>query len=447
MKVGEILRQKKWKKLLFAIILLLNVVFFMNISIYDYKTIYNNQTDLFKNHFNIVVNEFKAKVDKSMSFIYGLEGFTYASLDDDMHQSQFEIYAARSQYHNNFIKNFSIAPDAVQLYVFPLKGNEMTLNHDLKTDSRENVVKDVMTALETGNMVISGPYELRQGGLGMVVRSPIFQNNLPWGLVNVVVDVQSILEDSDIYSCKDLEIELQHDGETFWGFVKSSNYEIELKVGNEIWMARTYLPEKLIEENRLSFIRNAILLGVSITISITFLIYIIENNTRLSKKVNYMIYHDSLTSLPNRRALGEKIDLWIKEEKVFTLAFLDLDNFKEINDRLGHAIGDVLLKVIADRLSQYKEMEVYRWGGDEFILISEMNIDDFEKLLMEIQSNLSKAVHLNQVTYHITSSVGLCSYPNDASSKDELIQLADKTMYYVKSSGKNAYRIHRSTNS
>ncbi|MBN2794279.1 MAG: sensor domain-containing diguanylate cyclase [Clostridia bacterium] len=438
------MRQRKWKKALFAIILLLNVVFFLNICRYDYKTIFNNQTEYYKNHFNIIVNEFKAKLDMSMSFIYGLEGFTYASLNYDLTQEQFEVFATRAQYHDNFIKNFSVAPDAVQLYVFPLEGNEVTLNHNLKTDARENVVRDVLTAMETGEMVISGPYELRQGGLGMVVRSPIYKDSLPWGLVNVVVDVQSMIEESNLYNCKELSLELQHKGEAFWGSVQEPNYEIVLSVGNETWIVKTHLPDQLTKENHLSFVKNAILLGVSITISITFLIYIIENNTTLSKKINYMIYHDSLTNLPNRRALSEKIDLWIREKKEFTLGFLDLDNFKEINDKLGHALGDELLKVIAERLTSHKSAEVYRFGGDEFILISELKIEAFEKLIVEIQSHLSNAVHLNEVIYHITSSVGICAYPHDAATKDELIQLADKTMYYVKSIGKNSYQIHQS---
>lgn len=415
--------------------------FFSLLIVQDYYRLMDKQHTELNSHFELMVSELQSNVEKSMTFIYGLEGFTYSMLNVELNQDMFDEFASRAQMHDAYIKNFSIAPDAIQKYVYPLEGNEVTLGHNLLTDTRENVVNDVMKAFNTRQMVISGPYELRQGGLGMVIRNPIFVNDQAWGLVNVVIDVQSILEDSTIYTCHSLDLALKKDGDYFWGHMDTSNVRLAFQVGQDEWIAEGQMYNILNQENFYIFLKNSILLMSSLFIVIAFIIYILRNNTRLSEKIHILVYHDTLTNLPNRRSLDEKMDVLIKENQRFCIGFLDLDNFKDVNDRLGHASGDLLLKEIADRIKAFEKIEVFRWGGDEFILLGLMEMNEFESIVKEIQAAISHSIMLIDQKYTITSSIGVCHFPDHARSKEQLLNFADQTMYIVKEQGKNSYQI------
>jgi len=96
------------------------------------------------------------------------------------------------------IRNLSLAPDGVQTYVYPVEGNEGVLGHDLMADARAEVRADVARAIETGTIALSGPYELRQGGLGLVVRLAVNYNGEFWGLVAAVLDIPPLLEDAGL---------------------------------------------------------------------------------------------------------------------------------------------------------------------------------------------------------------------------------------------------------
>ena len=95
-------------------------------------------------------------------------------------------------------RNFSLAPQGKQAWVFPLKGNEKTLGHDLLNDPRSNVRADVQRAIRTGKQTFSGLYQLRQGGLGLIVRQAIFVDENFWGLIAMVIDMPPIIEASGV---------------------------------------------------------------------------------------------------------------------------------------------------------------------------------------------------------------------------------------------------------
>lgn len=158
------------------------------------------------------------------------------------------------------------------------------------------------------------------------------------------------------------------------------------------------------------------------------------------KENKYLAYHDHLTGLPNRKSLVEKINQSIltanSKQKPFAIMFLDLDNFKMVNDSMGHSAGDQLLKEAAGRLSHILNPKdiVSRIGGDEFIIFIE-NIEDNNYITQVSKAILDKFHQpflLNDKEFYITTSVGIAVYPHDGPDAEMLIRNADIAMYKAK---------------
>ncbi|WP_137221959.1 EAL domain-containing protein [Shewanella sp. MEBiC00475] len=157
--------------------------------------------------------------------------------------------------------------------------------------------------------------------------------------------------------------------------------------------------------------------------------------------------YDALTGLPNRRMLlsflNQEILLSERQDNHFALMFLDLDYFKEINDSLGHDMGDVLLLETADRLKKsVRENDlVARLGGDEFTIVL-TNLADFngvERVAQQILKTLAEPYILGDQIAHISGSIGITLFPDDAKTTDTLLKNADQAMYTSKSSGRNRF--------
>ncbi len=161
----------------------------------------------------------------------------------------------------------------------------------------------------------------------------------------------------------------------------------------------------------------------------------------IHRRLEYQAYHDNLTGLKNRTFFEEKLIQLTKEHsKKFTLLFIDLDNFKQINDTLGHSIGDEVLKTVANRILQSvsKNDIVARIGGDEFTIILKDTYleDDIKNIANRIINNLEKKITINSHELYTGASIGISRYPFDASNKEELIKFADTAMYRAKAKGK-----------
>ncbi|WP_168122523.1 EAL domain-containing protein [Paenibacillus sp. HB172176] len=156
--------------------------------------------------------------------------------------------------------------------------------------------------------------------------------------------------------------------------------------------------------------------------------------------------HDQLTKLLNRNALNQDMERWIGTQTSFGICMLDLDGFKRINDSLGHEIGDQLLAACAIRLEHVSRGMgyAYRVGGDEFALL--FPTKEFEEELHErmehIITRLQEAFQLQDYQLFISASIGVCFYPNDGDTVDELLKKADQAMYRAKNTGKNTYQIY-----
>ena len=172
----------------------------------------------------------------------------------------------------------------------------------------------------------------------------------------------------------------------------------------------------------------------------------------MATKMAHLAQHDSLTNLPNRVLLNDRIAQAItlanRHHTHLALLFLDLDNFKHINDSLGHATGDKLLRLVTERLKEcVRESDtVSRVGGDEFVILlaENKNSEDAGVSAQKILDAL-QAMHLiGKSQLHITTSIGISVYPADGINAETLIKSADTAMYHAKGKGRNNYQFFKS---
>lgn len=173
----------------------------------------------------------------------------------------------------------------------------------------------------------------------------------------------------------------------------------------------------------------------------------ITERRRHQSELHHQATHDLLTGLPNRQLLADRLDQAIRQARRnhghVALAFVDLDNFKVINDSLGHAMGDLLLVEVAARLRHALRAvdTVARYGGDEFVLImGEIGgSQDVSLLLDRVVESVQAPVQLAGHTLQINCSIGVSLFPEDARDLDSLLRVADVAMYQAKESGKGRY--------
>jgi len=166
------------------------------------------------------------------------------------------------------------------------------------------------------------------------------------------------------------------------------------------------------------------------------------------QKIRFMAYYDSLTLLPNRMLFKERLNTEIahalRRGNMVTTMFLDLDEFKLINDTLGHAIGDRLLQEVANKLKECvnEDDTVARMGGDEFILLFPYvkEIKEMEHMAQKILDTLKKPFIIENNELYVTTSIGLSIFPLDGKDIDVLIKNADMAMYRAKDQGRDNYQ-------
>lgn len=174
----------------------------------------------------------------------------------------------------------------------------------------------------------------------------------------------------------------------------------------------------------------------------------ISERKLVEKKIQHLAYHDVLTGLPNRSLARDRFDqACVSADRVnnkVALLFLDLDNFKSVNDSLGHTIGDELLKIVVARLNKCVRTTdtISRQGGDEFMIVLPdlPDADAAAPILLKIREHLHAPFDIDGNELTTSVSIGIAIYPDDGSSFDILLKKADMAMYRAKDSGRNAYQ-------
>ena len=169
------------------------------------------------------------------------------------------------------------------------------------------------------------------------------------------------------------------------------------------------------------------------------------------QRLEYMVAHDELTALPNRNELkGRMAQCYARAQRhggTFALMFIDLDNFKNVNDNLGHDCGDLLLQQVAERLSLCVRVEdtVARIGGDEFnVLLDDVTETQIANTAQRILEHVSKPYLIKDQQIFVSASIGIAVYPKDADDLETLTKNADSAMYQAKDKGKDSYQFFTS---
>ncbi|BAN34039.1 PAS/PAC sensor-containing diguanylate cyclase/phosphodiesterase [Sulfuricella denitrificans skB26] len=176
----------------------------------------------------------------------------------------------------------------------------------------------------------------------------------------------------------------------------------------------------------------------------------ITERKQAEARIHHMAHHDMLTGLPNRVLLADRLVLALAQARrygrLLTLIFLDLDHFKQINDTLGHDVGDELLKAVAARLVEcVREADtVARMGGDEFVILlpETAKAGDAEIVARKVIEAVNLPLMIGSHELHITTSVGIALYPRDGEETQTLMKNADTAMYRAKESGRNGYQLY-----
>lgn len=333
-------------------------------------------------------------------------------------------------------------PDGIVQYCYPMEGNEEVIGTSVFDDPRRR--DDAILALETRSIALSGPYQLYQGGLGLVARNPVFLkdedgNEIFLGFTVIILDLPEALDPIvlseltqngyayRLYCVIDTgeEMTIAESGTVPEG--EGINYTIH--VPNHVWTL-SIVPVK--GGNEWGLIAAILLAGTLISLLLSVVIFQWQERTRVLRMAAVT---DELTGLYNRRHLNETIDRWCrKEREPFTLFYMDLDCFKKINDTLGHHWGDVVLIEAARRIEAAlgSDALLARVGGDEFVAAETDAAGMYQATVERIHQEFNNPFLLDGRQLTVGVSIGCVRFPDDGSDYDTLMHRADERMYKEK---------------
>jgi diguanylate cyclase (GGDEF)-like protein len=237
---------------------------------------------------------------------------------------------------------------------------------------------------------------------------------------------------------------------------------LDILIGAGVYL--NYLDKDLLELQKkaknlaFNLFKEIMIISAIILILITIVVFFIskriqklfikyENEIQKNKEeFKKKAYFDHLTGLYTRYAGKYEFEKIKKEldSNETAILFVDLDHFKEINDSLGHDIGDIVLKEVSKRLKNCltKKDRIIRFGGDEFVIVLSHvnNKEELKKIADKILINVKKPIIINGKYFYISVSIGIANYPKDATDFDTLVRLADSAMYEAKKTGKDRYQ-------
>jgi len=361
------------------------------------------------------------------------------------------------------ISNLQLAPNGIISNIHPLLGNEKAIGHNILHDSSRR--NEAMLAISQKRLTLAGPFKLVQGGTAIIGRNPVFINidgkETFWGFTSALIYLDQLLAVTKL-------AELENKGYRYslsrihpdtgknevFAHSKDHLDEIfqsaKIELPNTSWtltMSRTSLNAK---SNFLTYFIS-LLLGLIAAWLITYLQRQPELLQRIVKQktaeLEELAFNDHLTGLANRRYLNKHLQQFLFEQnrynKTAALLYLDLDDFKRVNDSMGHEYGDQLLIQIANRLSKSVRIGdvVSRLGGDEFavLLLNTDSVNSISTIAESLIEEIKKPVILDERNVIISASIGITLIPKDGNKCLDLLRNADMAMYSAKNSGKNSY--------
>lgn len=402
------------------------------------------------NELNILKSQLQNELNSRFYLNKGLEAYIRNAKNID--HISFQNFANSLISDDPVIKNITLLKGTRVIDVYPIEGNESVIGKDLA--SIESQRPAIMDAIESKRMVTDGPVNLVQGGIGIINRIPIYLENEGnsefWGMVSIVMLKDELISktgfgdpSSDINCLINIVRRGSDQGQYFWGDVsvlEKNPVTYELDVDGNTWQIYA------VPIDGWHDYKNYIWTWGSIAVLLTLLFGVFVSLFMYQRiELKKIIHIDPLTQIENRRFFYDRLDETMKisknQSKKFSILFVDINRFKEINDDYGHVIGDMVLKESADRMKKVikKNWTLARFGGDEFIILmpgikNQHEVYEFTELIKE--QFLKTLFVFGDQTLSVTISVGHAIYPDDSSDIESLISKADFSMYNDKKSEK-----------
>lgn len=357
------------------------------------------------------------------------------------------------------ISHLALAPDLIISFVYPMAGNQQMLGFNYRTSPTQ--YGGILRTVGAQDLVLTGPIKLVQGNEALVARMPIFQDDRSfWGIASLVINHQHLLERIEFFQHPEYEFALRQvsPGSTASNAAPAPAFAgpdslfsrdavmTSVRLPRAEWQLAAFPRSGVWVQQAYSYLLHwSIGLALTGLIVIAFLTLILTQNRlrRALHTIGYQARFDPLTNLPNRNYFQQQLEQTIRistrHEQQFAVLILDLDQLRDINDALGHAIGDELLQHVAQRIrSSIREDDLLaRIGGDEFAVVLR-DIDEPAQAEMRakaIMSDLLNTLDIEHNHINMTASIGITIFPQDATAVQELIKLAELAMYAAKSTG------------
>ncbi|MGO2354694.1 MAG: bifunctional diguanylate cyclase/phosphodiesterase [Marinomonas foliarum] len=367
------------------------------------------------------------------------------------------------------IENLQLAPDGIISDIYPLKGNEDAIGFNVI--STPGFKEEAMLSIRNHQMFVIGPINLVQGGVAVISRAPIFlnkgtQKELFWGFASAVIYLDDLLESTQL---KRLESEgYQYNLSRKHAATKKTitlsnsltplsdiqaSTELILPVGTWTLKISKALDEQL-DDRRVTGYAVSFIASLLLSIALyAILIQPLKLRTLVKEKtaeLQTLANKDPLTGLPNRRFLQDNLPKILQSnqryKKVSAFIYFDLDNFKRINDTIGHDVGDQVLIIVGDRLNKLKGTSdlVARLGGDEFgiFLGGVSNEIQIEEHANRILQSIHAPIKMDNREYILSTSLGIAVIPEHGDDLVSIMQNADMALYQAKLQGKNQFSFY-----
>jgi diguanylate cyclase (GGDEF)-like protein len=387
------------------------------------------------------------------------------------HIESFERYAQELISTFGGISNLQLAPQGVVSTIFPLAGNEKALGHNILRDDRRRA--DAFRAINERRLTIAGPFELVQGGVAVIGRNPVFMSDdydveQFWGFASALIFVDDLLSVTDLLELEQrgYRFELLHknpDNLKMEVFARSTAplegdvVSMVIPVPNGSWELKlANVPE--IDP------QSAMVQAVGISLAIAFVLsalvfHMMSEPERLRELVRqktealeHMAFYDELTGLANRSLMRTQIEQvlrLVRRKRIGAgLIYMDLDDFKRINDAFGHETGDRMLQQVAERMKdELRDSDlVSRFGGDEFaVLLQDI---DTPAQAVKVAEKLLRTLHepylLAGKELVVNVSLGIVLLPQDGDELSTVMRNADLALYASKREGKGRFTFFNS---
>jgi diguanylate cyclase (GGDEF)-like protein len=368
--------------------------------------------------------------------------------NNSMQTSEIQDILAVLHRSNRHVRSFGVAVGYRVLYVYPIQGNEKVVGlHYPEQPAQWPVIQKIA---QSGLSALAGPTGLVQGGQGLLYRMPLMLQGRYWGLLTTVIDSDSLFQSVQAESQDDrFEFAIRGrdalglSGDAVWGslalFRQPDVLVQEMDVPGGRWAiaVRSRVADDTLGLR--AWVRAA---SVASGLLVATMLYMLIRNRGL---MAHRAMYDGLTGLPNRRLFEDRALMAFSRQQrqpgqLCALLFLDLDDFKRVNDLHGHKAGDAVLVVVARRaLAAVRQNDtVARWGGDELIvLLEQVSRDMLETIAQRLRSSIQEPIDFEGRPLQVGVSIGVAIYPEDGTDLDQLLHAADGQMYGDKTTRKN----------